>query len=210
MADARLAVAIVLDRPRRREACGHDGLIKSSAIGAGGRYWHRSWPAQEHADPISALRQFLQEMSPNETGGAGKREQHSIHCRLYPVRFREQSKCQVRTGRFRLGLFTRLILFSDRFRQQCVVREIQRPFGADGNKSRPFTVVQVDDASAPTGRHWRVYRALDSLGAVRPLIRFAGVLTTAAACRDDKISPSAASQCCSASPSRYPLAIHIS
>ncbi len=36
MADARLAVAIVLDRPRRREACGHDGLIKSSAIGAGG------------------------------------------------------------------------------------------------------------------------------------------------------------------------------
>src|SRR6266567_8995930 len=70
MADARLAVAIVLDRPRRREACGHDGLIKSSAIGAGGRYWHRSWPAQEHADPISALRQFLQEMSPNEAGGA--------------------------------------------------------------------------------------------------------------------------------------------
>jgi hypothetical protein len=70
MADARLAVAIVLDRPRRREACGHDGLIKSSAIGAGGRYWHRSWPAQEHADPISALRQFLQEMSPNEAGGS--------------------------------------------------------------------------------------------------------------------------------------------
>src|SRR5262249_58419726 len=51
---------------------------------------------------------------------------------------------------------------------------------------------------------------LDRLGVARPLTRFAGPLGAAVQSRPDKTSRSAASQCCSASPSGYPLTIHIS
>jgi hypothetical protein len=59
----------------------------------------------------------------------------------------------------------------------------------------------------PSGSNaWRARNGL----IVRPLIRFVGAFTTASDCRVDKISRSAASQCCSASPSRWPFATHIS
>src|SRR5437868_1743463 len=51
---------------------------------------------------------------------------------------------------------------------------------------------------------------LDRLAIVRPLCRLAGTVDAAFEPRAARISLSAASQCCSASPSREPLATHIS
>jgi hypothetical protein len=51
---------------------------------------------------------------------------------------------------------------------------------------------------------------LDRLAIVRPLCRLAGTVDAAFEPRAARISLSAANQCCSASPSREPLATHIS
>jgi len=70
--------------------------MQSASAVVGDLARHRRGPAQQHAQAVAALRQFPQQMLPDEAGGAGERDQHGVR---FFVRFR----CAIAVGNLQAG-----------------------------------------------------------------------------------------------------------